>query len=95
LHAFSPIIECSRSPEGIPVTPPAQAPSNPGISHQSIADGIRHDHRPLIAELHIEPCEGGVAIRGRTASYFGKQIALYEVERRCRQNVVRQRISVA
>jgi hypothetical protein len=70
-------------------------PPNTSNLHQAIAERIRQDNRPLITELHIEPCEGGVAIYGRTVNYFGKQIALYEVERQCNQNVVHNHISVA
>jgi hypothetical protein len=76
------------------MTPSTAAESELAALHQVIADRIRFQNRSLIAELHIEPCDGGLAIRGRTASYFGKQIAFYEVERQCKQNVVRNQIAV-
>jgi hypothetical protein len=63
--------------------------------YAAVADEIRNNNRPLITELRIKPCEGGVIVQGRTTSFYGKQVALYEVERQCRQPIVRNQISVA
>jgi hypothetical protein len=77
------------------MTTPYGAETEPACNHRAVAEGIRNKNRPLISELRIEPCEGGVVVHGRTASFYGKQVALHEVARLCRQTIVRNKISVA
>jgi hypothetical protein len=57
-----------------------------------LATEIRLRHRSLIQTLGIDVVEGGVVIHGRAYTFYGKQIALYEILRRFA--VVANRIEV-
>jgi hypothetical protein len=59
-----------------------------------IAVEVRAQHRGLLRELRIELTEGGVTLRGRATTYYGKQLAFHEVMRRCSLVVVANRIEV-
>jgi len=49
---------------------------------EEIAAGIRTRYRWLILELQIELVEGGMVLRGRAVTFYGKQVAQYELLRR-------------
>jgi hypothetical protein len=44
-----------------------------------LAVDIQNRHRSRVRELRIESAEGGVVLRGRSVTYYGKQVALHEV----------------
>jgi hypothetical protein len=67
---------------------------NPGQTLAELAAEIRATHRALIRELRIEPVAGGVIIRGRASTYYGKQVAFHEVRRRCGRAVVGNQVCV-
>jgi hypothetical protein len=46
-----------------------------------VAAAILGRHRSQVRELRIEVAVGGVVLRGRAATYYGKQIAQHEVLR--------------
>lgn len=48
----------------------------------TLAAAILRLHRALVRELRIEVVGGGVVLRGRAATFYGKQLALHEVLRR-------------
>jgi hypothetical protein len=59
-----------------------------------VAAEIVASHRDHLRELRIEIVEGGLIIRGRAVSYYGKQIAFQEVTRRGGIAVVANEIEV-
>ena len=61
--------------------------------HQLAAE-IRNYHRSHLRELRFEVLLSGVVIRGVSRSYYGKQLALHEIRRRCRLLVTANRIEV-
>ena len=61
--------------------------------HQLAAE-IRTYHRSHLRELRFEVLLSGVVIRGVSRSYYGKQLALHEIRRRCRLLVTANRIEV-
>lgn len=61
---------------------------------RQLADDVRNGHRGILHELAIELVAGGVVLRGRAATFYGKQVALHEVRRRCRLSVVDNHITV-
>jgi len=75
-----------------PLTPPLVELAS---IHDAVAERIRNQNRSHISELRIEPCEGGLIVHGRTATFYGKQIAFHEVGRLCQQTVVHNWIAVA
>jgi hypothetical protein len=60
---------------------------------QAEAD-ILAGHRDHLRELQIEVVEGGVIIRGRAVSFYGKQIAFHEVMRRIGSVVLANELEV-
>jgi hypothetical protein len=64
------------------------------VPTNDLAAEIRARHRGLLRELRIEAVEGGVALFGRAYTFYGKQVALHEVRRRCRTPVVANHIIV-
>jgi hypothetical protein len=61
---------------------------------QELAAEVRNAHRSHLRELRLEVVLGGVILRGLATSYYGKQLALHEVRRRCSLLVVANRIEV-
>lgn len=59
-----------------------------------LAADILRRHRGLIRELTLEAVTGGVVLRGRAYSFYGKQVALHEVRRRGRLSVVANVLAV-
>lgn len=59
-----------------------------------LAAEIRNCHQSRLRELWLEVVPGGVVIRGVATSYYGKQLALHEVRRRCGLRVTANRIVV-
>jgi hypothetical protein len=59
-----------------------------------LASEIRARHRDVLRELRIEVVPGGVVLRGRARTFYGKQVALHEVRRRCEFAVVANHITV-
>jgi hypothetical protein len=63
-------------------------PDRPGVPRPTenegplLAAAILRLHRSLVRELRIEVVGGGVVLRGRAATFYGKQLALHEVLRR-------------
>lgn len=47
-----------------------------------LATTILDRYRSQVRELRIEVASGGVAIRGRSTSFYGKQVVLHEVLKR-------------
>jgi hypothetical protein len=47
-----------------------------------LAATILDRHRAQVRELRIEAASGGVVIRGRSTTYYGKQVVLHEVLKR-------------
>jgi hypothetical protein len=61
---------------------------------EQLATDIRNGHRGLLHELRIEVVEGGVVLRGRAGTFYGKQVALHEVRRQCEIAVLANHITV-
>jgi hypothetical protein len=59
-----------------------------------LASEIRARHRDVLRELRIEAVAGGVVLHGRARTFYGKQVALHEVRRRCQLAVVANHITV-
>jgi len=49
---------------------------------KELAEIIRGRHRALLPELRLEVVGGGIVLRGRAVSFYGKQVAQHEVQRR-------------
>lgn len=59
-----------------------------------LAGEIRARHRGRIRDLWLDVMRGEVLIRGVATCYYGKQLALDEVRRRCRLPVAANLIEV-
>lgn len=68
--------------------------SGPEERLRQVATEILACYRNCLRELRIELVEGGVVIRGRATSFYGKQIAFHEVGRRCERAIVANEIEV-
>ena len=68
--------------------------SGPEAAVRRAAAEILAGHRGHLREPRIEVVEGGVIIRGRAVSFYGKQIAFHEVIRRCGQPVLANEVEV-
>ncbi|MBP3955172.1 hypothetical protein J8F10_07745 [Gemmata sp. G18] len=55
---------------------------------------ICHDHRNHLRELWFKVVPRGIVICGSARTYYGKQLALYELRRRCSVPVVANQIEV-
>jgi hypothetical protein len=72
-------------------------PAEPTDLEQALAQlaaDIRNGHRGHLRELRIEVVDGGVVLRGRAGTFYGKQVALHEVRRRCEFAVLANHITV-
>jgi hypothetical protein len=69
-------------------------PADLGSKLERLAADIRTEHRCHIRELRIEVAAGGVVLAGRAATFYGKQLALAEVIRRCGLPVAANRVEV-
>jgi hypothetical protein len=61
---------------------------------QGLAIEIQRNNRSLIREFRIDTSPEGLVLRGVAYSFYGKQVALSEVQRRTGQ-VLANRIEVA
>ena len=59
-----------------------------------LATEIRNCHRSHLRELWFDVVQRNVVIRGVARSYYGKQLALHEIRRRCRLLVTANQIEV-
>jgi hypothetical protein len=57
--------------------------SDPNAVVRGLAADVRNRHLNQLRELRIEVVEGGIVLRGRATSFYGKQIAFHEVSRLC------------
>ena len=69
-------------------------PSDLEVVVQQVAAELLAAHRSCLRELQIQVVEGGVVIRGRSISFYGKQLAFHEVSHRCGQVVLANEIEV-
>ncbi len=49
------------------------------VELKRLAEDIVSRHRSRVRELCIEAAKGGVVLRGRSRTYYGKQVVLHEV----------------
>jgi hypothetical protein len=68
--------------------------SGPEAVVRRAAADVLARYRGHLHELRIEVVEGGVIIRGRAVSFYGKQIAFHEVIRRVGQVVLANEVEV-
>jgi hypothetical protein len=61
---------------------------------QQVAVELLATHRSHLRELLIQVVEGGLVIRGRVVSFYGKQLAFHEVSRRCGRTVLANQVEV-
>ena len=62
---------------------------------QEMAGEIQRQYRSVIREFRIEPVEDGLVLHGFAYLFYGKQVALSEVQRRSSRPIVANRIVVA
>ena len=75
-----------------PHNKPNESPLERGL--WVLAGEIRTRHRARIRTLWLDVVRGEVLIRGVATCYYGKQLALDEVRRRCHLPVAANRIEV-
>jgi hypothetical protein len=76
------------------MSPPTELVAGLAAAVRDLASEIRARHRGLLRELRIEVVAGGVALYGRARTFYGRQVALHEVRRRCPLAVVADHITV-
>jgi hypothetical protein len=73
---------------------PTGLTDGPAAALSELAAEIRARHRAVLRELRIEVVAGGVVLYGRARTFYGRQVALHEVRRRCPLTVVADHITV-
>jgi len=62
---------------------------------EQLAAQIRNRYRSHLRELRIEVVEGGIVLRGRSSSFYGKQMAFHEARSGSQFAVLANQIEVA
>jgi hypothetical protein len=68
--------------------------TEPDRALAALAAEIRDRHRAHLRALRIDTVRGALVIRGVATSFYGKQLALSEIRRRCSLTVVANEVEV-
>jgi hypothetical protein len=68
--------------------------SEPDRALAALAVEVRNRHRAHLRTLRIDRLRGVLIIRGVATSFYGKQLALAEIRRRCSLTVVANEVVV-